>query len=121
MQICMKMTSQNKQLLLGDLQRNMQERGWSVSKVAKEAGIHQSQVSRIASGLFKTFGSNLVQICITLGMEPVKYYSVTREEEDRKKIANAAISIWDGTRRDAAVVVSLLREIAKLRKHGTRR
>jgi DNA-binding Xre family transcriptional regulator len=117
----MKMTSQNRQLFLADLQRNMQERAWSVSRLAKEAGIHQSQVSRIASGGFKTFGSTIMQICMTIGMEPVKYYSVTREEEDRRQIANAAISIWDGSRRDAAVVVSLLREIAKLRKQGTRR
>jgi transcriptional regulator with XRE-family HTH domain len=121
MQIGMKMTSQNKQLFLANLQRNMQERGWSVSKMARETGIHQSQVSRIAAGDFKTFGSNIIKICMEFDMEPVKYYSVTREEEDRKQIANAAISIWDGTRRDAAVVVSLLHEIAKLRKHGVRR
>jgi transcriptional regulator with XRE-family HTH domain len=117
----MKMPSQKKQLFLDDLRRHMQERSWNASKVARETGIHQSQVSRIVAGNFKTFGSNVMKICIEFGMEPLSYYSETREDEDRKQIANSAISIWDGTHRDTGVVVSLLRELAKLRKHGTRR
>jgi transposase-like protein len=121
MLICMKMTSQGKHLFLADLQRHMQERGWNVSRVARETGIHQSQLSRIAAGNFKTFGSNIIKICMEFGMEPAGYYSTTRAEEDRKQIANSALLIWDGTRRDAGVVVSLLRELAKLRKHGPRR
>lgn len=121
MQICMKMTSEGKQLFLADLQRYMQERDWNASRVAKETGIHQSQVSRIAAGNFKTFGSNIMKICMEFGMEPSAYYTGTRAEEDRKEIANSAISIWDGTRRDAGAVVSLLREIAKLRKRSGRR
>jgi predicted XRE-type DNA-binding protein len=121
MQICMKMTSQGKQLFLADLQRHMQERGWSISRVAKEIGIHQSQVSRIAAGDFKTFGSSVMQICMEFGMEPASYYSSTRGEEDRKQIADSAISIWDGTHRDTELVVSVLREISKLRRIGPRR
>jgi DNA-binding Xre family transcriptional regulator len=121
MQICMKVTSQKKQLFLSDLRAHMQERGWNISRLANESDVHQSQVSRIAAGDFKTLGSNVIKICITLGMEPVAYYSGTRVEEDRKQIADSAISIWDGTHRDTGVVLSLLREIAKLRKHSVRR
>ena len=94
----------------------MQERNWNISRVAKECGVHQSQVSIIAAGHFETFGSNIMKICITLDIEPTTYSSATRAEEDRKQVADSAISIWDGTHRDTAVVVSLLREIAKLRK-----
>jgi transcriptional regulator with XRE-family HTH domain len=121
MQICMKMTSRGKQLFLSDLREHMQERDWHISQLARQSGVHQSQVSRIAAGDFKTFGSSVMKICITLGMEPPAYYSGTRMEEDRSQIANSAISIWDGTHRDTAIVVSLLREIAKLRKRSARR
>ena len=99
----------------------MQERDWNISKVARQTSIHQSQVSRIVAGNFKTFGSNVIKICMEFGMEPAAYYAGTRAEEDRKQIANSAISIWDGTHRDTEMVVSLLREIAKLRKHSARR
>jgi hypothetical protein len=54
-------------------------------------------------------------------MDSTAYYSGTRAEKDRQRIANSAISIWDGTHRDTEVVVSLLREIAKLRRPGVRR
>ena len=94
----------------------MQDRGWHISRVARESGVHQSQVSRILAGNFKTFGSSVMKICMTFNMEPTTYSSGTRAEDDRKHIADSAISIWDGTHRDTAVVVSLLREIAKLRK-----
>jgi hypothetical protein len=116
MQICMKITSREKQLFLAQLRQYMRERGWNISRLAGESGVNQSQVSRILAGNFKTFGSNIRQLCITIDADPAAYYSGTRTEKDRQRIANSAISIWDGTHRDAEVVIALLREIAKLRK-----
>ncbi|MEH2564299.1 helix-turn-helix domain-containing protein [Bradyrhizobium sp. AZCC 2289] len=117
----MKITSEGKKKLIADLQRYMQQRDWNISDLAANSGVHQSQISRIVAGDFKTFSSNIIKICITFGLEPQNYYENTREDEDRKQIANSAISIWDGSRQDAGVVVSLLREIAKLRKQDRRR
>jgi DNA-binding Xre family transcriptional regulator len=121
MHICMKLTSDRKRLFLTDLARCMLQRGWNISELAGFTGIHQSQVSRIIAGNFKTFSSNVMQICIALEMEPKDYYEDTRGDEDRRQIANSAISIWDGTHQDTGVVVSLLREISKLRKQDKRR
>ncbi len=121
MQICMKITSEEKRLFIADLRRYMQQRSWSISDVASNTGVHQSQVSRIVAGDFKTFSSNVIKICMEFGIEPRDYYEISRDDEDRKQIANSAIAIWDGTRQDASVVVSLLREIAKLRKQDRRR
>jgi DNA-binding Xre family transcriptional regulator len=120
MQIRMKITTQGKQLFLADFQRHMSDRRWNISQLARRTGIHQSQISRIAAGNFKTFASNVVKICMELGMEPMSYYLPTKADEDKKAIVDSAIAIWDGTHRDAEVVVSLLREIAKLRKHARR-
>jgi predicted transcriptional regulator len=99
----------------------MEQRGLNISALAAHTGVHQSQISRIIAGDFKTFSSNIIKICMTLEIEPRNYYEDTRVDEDRRQIANSAIAIWDGTRQDAGVVVSLLREIAKLRKQDRRR
>jgi predicted XRE-type DNA-binding protein len=117
----MNLTSEGKRKFVADLQRYMQQRDLNVSDVAMLTEVHQSQVSRIVAGQFKTFSSNIMQICMTLGMEPRVYCEDARDDEDRKQIANTAISIWDGTHQDTGVVVSLLREIAKLRKQDRRR
>ena len=117
----MKLTSEGKRNFLADLQRSMSQRNWNISHLAENSGIHQSQVSRIVAGDFKMFSSNVMQICIKLGLEPKTYYENSRDDENRRQIANAAISIWDGSPQDTSVVVSLLREIAKLRKLDKRR
>ena len=117
----MKPTSEQKRDFATDLKRNMEQRDWNISILAAKTGIHQSQVSRIFAGNFKTFSSNVIKICMELEMEPRNYYEDTRVDEDRRQITNSAISIWDGTRQDASVVVSLLKEIAKLRKQDRRR
>jgi DNA-binding Xre family transcriptional regulator len=121
MQICMKMTSHQKQLFLTDLQRVLQQRQWTVSDLARGTGVNQSQVSRIVAGKFKTFSSSVSRICMEIGFELVAYHSGDRAERDRKRISDAAISIWNGTHGDTEVVVSLLQEIARLRGRAPRR
>ena len=118
MQIFMKMTSQGKNLFLADFRRHMSARRWTLSKLAKNTGIDQGQISRIAAGSFKMFASNIMTICIELGMDPIAYFGATKADDDRKAIVASVMSIWDGTHHDAELIVSLLREIAKLRKHG---
>lgn len=120
----MRCTSEGKRILLADLQRCLQQRGWNISDLARFSGVHQSQVSRIISGDFKTFSSNVMQICMLLELSPGDYDRAGRDDRDdgdRKQIADSAIAIWDGTHQDAGTVVSLLREVAKLRKSGRRR
>ena len=56
-----------------------------------------------------------------IGFELVAYHSGDRAERDRKRISDAAISIWNGTHGDTEVVVSLLQEIARLRGRAPRR
>lgn len=116
----MKLTSQGKQLFLSDLRAGMRAREWSVTKLAKEAGVHQSQVSRIAAGNFKTFGANVMKICMTLGMEPSSYWVEGKANQSRRVIADAAIAIWDGSQRDFDLVVAVLQDIGRLRRRGAK-
>lgn len=117
MQTFMKMTTHGKNLFLADFQGHLEARGWSITELARKTAIDQGQVSKIAAGSFKTFSSSIMKICMELGMEPAEYFGAPKAADDRKAIFDSAISIWDGTHRDAEVVVSLLNEIAKLRKH----
>jgi DNA-binding Xre family transcriptional regulator len=116
----MKMTSQGKQLFLSDVRTRMAARRWNCTNLATKSGVHQSQVSRIVAGKFKTFGSAVIKICINLDLEPSDYWAGAKADKNRWAIADSAIAIWDGSRRDALVVISLLKEIAKLRRGGGR-
>ena len=112
----MRLTSDGKRLFLTDFRRRLDERGWSISDLARFSGVHQSQVSRILSGEFKTLGSSVMQICTKLDLDPAKYLSRTREDRDREAIADSAIAIWNGSSRDREVLVSLFNQIARIRK-----
>lgn len=116
----MKMTSRQKLLFLNDFRKRLSKRGWSMSKLARVTGVNQSQISRIAAGKFRTFSSSVMTICMELGMKPSSYYFTTKDDEDRNAIIDNAIAIWDGTHSDTASVVSLLRQIAELRKRSNR-
>ena len=81
----------------------------------EELRLNQGQVSRICAGKFVNFSSNVMQICIIIGLEPSKYLAERALLEERARIAESAIQIWDGTREDAERIVSLFREIAAFR------
>lgn len=112
MQICMKLTSHEKGVFLRELRRRLKERGWSLTRLARTTGVHQSQLSRILSGDFKSFSSNVMQICkvLDLGATP------SGAERDRKAIVDSALGIWDGSTKDREDVVRLLNQIAKMRR-----
>ena len=116
MQICMKLTRREKELFLAESRQRLKERGWSLSDLARLAGIHQSQLSRILSGNFKTFSSNFMQICIALDLELSKIRTRSRVEQDREAIIDSALAIWDGSTKDREALVCLLNQIAKMRR-----
>ncbi|MCA6108972.1 helix-turn-helix domain-containing protein [Bradyrhizobium cenepequi] len=117
----MKLTSEERRALLASLRQRINQRSWTTTDLARNTGVHQSQVSRIIRGDFKTLSSNVLQICITLGVEIDARREGDQDEDDRRQIASSAMAIWNGTHQDAGIVVSLLLEIAKLRRTDRRR
>jgi predicted XRE-type DNA-binding protein len=120
MQICMKLSSEAKRIFITDLHRYMKKHSIGVSKIATITGVHQSQVSRLAAGDFKTLSSNVIKICMELGLDVPKYQFDASYNEVRSRLAESAFAIWDGTPEDADVVTSLLREISRLRRGKAR-
>jgi transcriptional regulator with XRE-family HTH domain len=112
MQICMRATSHDKGVFLKESRKRLKERGWNLTDLARTTGVHQSQLSRILSGDFKSFSSAVMQICkaLDLGATP------SEADRDRKAIVDSALAIWDGSTKDREDVVQLLKQIAKIRK-----
>jgi DNA-binding Xre family transcriptional regulator len=116
MQICMKMTSQRQKQFQRDVAAQLSAKGLNLTQLASKARIHQSQASRIVAGKFKTVSSNVMQICITLGLRVDDYVLPAPSNVDKERIQEAALSAWDGSPEDARALSSLLRTLSGFRR-----
>ena len=110
----MKPTSKQIDALHGRISRAFAKDGRSLADLARQAGVHPSQVGRIVAGNFKTYSANVVQICTVLGVKvPRLSLDATMEVEwDR---AHASMRrIWNETPEGAVVIRRMLDAIADL-------
>jgi hypothetical protein len=69
------------------------------------------------AGKFKTVSSNVMQICIILGLRIDDYVSgISPSNGDRERIQEAALSAWDGSEEDARALTTLLQELSGFRR-----
>lgn len=116
MQICMKLASESKRALVDEIRDQMSARQLSASELATIAGVNQGQVSRILAQDFRAVSQNVLQICIKLGIDPLRFVGRVHGDEDAKKrIVDSALSVWDGTAEDADLLVTVLGGMAALR------
>ncbi|MCK1316814.1 helix-turn-helix transcriptional regulator [Bradyrhizobium sp. 23] len=116
MQICMKLASESKRALVDEIRDQMSARQLSASDLATIAGVNQGQVSRILAQDFRAVSQNVLQICIKLGIDPLRFVGRVHGDEDAKKrIVDSALSVWDGTAEDADLLVAVLGGMAALR------
>jgi hypothetical protein len=112
----MRITSEAKSRLVSDLGERLNLKGWTRTECARHCRLNQGHLSRIFDGKFKTFSSNVMRICIFLGLDPVRYLLDQKALDDRARIMDSAIAIWNGSSEDAERLVRLLQDIAGLRK-----
>lgn len=116
MQICMKLASESKRALVDEIRDQMSARRLSASHLASISGVNQGQVSRILAQDFTAVSQNVLQICIELGIDPLRFVGRVHGDEDAKKrIVDSALSVWDGTAEDADLLVAVLGGMAALR------
>ncbi|OCJ32662.1 helix-turn-helix domain-containing protein [Agrobacterium tumefaciens] len=83
----------------------------SYSDIARKTGVNQAQVSRICRGEFKTRSSNVMQICMFLGID-----SGSEEPEDLARLREAVLKLWDGSTADAERITRLLNVVGEVRR-----
>ncbi|MUZ84273.1 helix-turn-helix domain-containing protein [Agrobacterium vitis] len=110
----MKLNPAEHERLVAAIDKCRAEKGLSISVLADISGVEQSQTSRICMGQFSSISSNVMQICMALGLQP---------QPDGPLLSNALAaglaSLWDGSREDEERLLNLLGAIARV-KAGTR-
>ncbi len=120
MQICMKLTSESKRMLVAELRAQMDARKFDIKHLSTECNVDQSQISRVLARNFKGISHNIMQICITLGIDPIRFVIPSREDEaSKRRVMDSALAVWDGTPEGADLLVSVLGAMAAMR--GARR
>lgn len=83
------------------------------SLITKGSGVHQSQVSRILSGDFIRYSTNVDKLC--------KYAKLSIEKDcarplENKRIVDALNVVWDGTDEHAEDIAQILHAVGRLRR-----
>jgi predicted XRE-type DNA-binding protein len=106
--------------LVKAIRTRIEQSGLNSTEIAQKSGVHQSQVSRICRGEFKTASFNVMQICKFLGIDGDVAEGFTPTGDfNQKRIESGAIAIWDRTPEDAERIVRLLKDLANFRHNGT--
>ncbi len=76
--------------------------------LGRRARVHPSQVGRICRGDFKTFSSNVVQVCKALGLAIELPDTGTQDDDGRLALEQSVTRAWDrsidGAKRLARVI-----------------
>lgn len=115
----MKISEESRALLASAIAAKVAEDGLSFAEVARKTGVHESQVSRICRGEFKTRSHNVMQICMLLGIDLFGGASGGRADAVRQ-FDRTLLELWDKTPEDARRIVALLRQLADLRRRPAR-
>ena len=98
----MKLTTAN--LLYQEIRNAPKLAGRLQSEIARDVGIHQSQVSRIMSGQFKRVSArSIMRLCEFAGI------NTTLEQPLSERLQSALSGLWDGTASQEEALIGLLR------------
>ncbi|MCV3243574.1 transcriptional regulator with XRE-family HTH domain [Mesorhizobium robiniae] len=94
------------------------KRKLSCADLARQSGVHVSQVSRVCRGRFRTVSQNTMRICNALGLAVNPDSSASCQHG--RLLAEAIIAVWDKTPSDAQRLLRFIESVAALREstHG---
>lgn len=110
----MKLNPTEHKRLVAAINERRAEMQLSITNLAEMAKVEQSQTSRICMGQFSSISSNVMQICMSLGLQPQPGGALLSNA-----LATGLASLWDGSREDEERLLNLLRAIATM-KAGAR-
>lgn len=115
MLICMKPTIKQLSAVKRDIARKHKLSKLSNAEISRRSGVHQSQVSRICGGQFKTFSSNVVQICNVLDVAvPHATVAVSGEDPTWAKVQSCMKELRDETPECATAITRMIEAVAKV-------
>jgi len=118
MHVRMKLKSGEAKRIGRELDARRIELGLTHADLGKKVGASQSQVSRICAGRFVSLGYNVMQICITLGVDiPGNRFSLN---DDQQRLTDGILKIWDQTSADADRLLRLLESVGEVRTASAR-
>lgn len=118
MHIRMKLKSGEANRIGRELDARRIELGLTHEELGKKIGASQSQVSRICAGRFVSLGYNVMQICMTLGVDvPGNRFSLS---DDKQRLTDGILKIWDQTSADADRLLRLLESVGEVRTASLR-
>ncbi|WJH38362.1 hypothetical protein N7E02_06865 (plasmid) [Aliirhizobium terrae] len=109
----MKLNPVAQKRLTGAIKSRRIEMGLSIAALAEMACVEQSQTSRICMGQFSSINSNVMQICITLGLQPHPGGLLLSDA-----LAKSLATLWDGSKEDERRLLELLGAIATIKSSG---
>lgn len=109
----MKLNPEAQKRLAGAIESRRAEIGLSIAALAETACVEQSQTSRICMGQFSSISSNVMQICIALGLQPH-----TGGVLLSNALAKSLATLWDGSKEDEQRLLELLGAIATIKSSG---
>lgn len=113
----MKPSSDEIEMLAQRIDEQRRKNGLSYAELARQAGVHPSQAQRICQAEFRTFGSNLMQICTVLGVtldETLQVGAIT--DPHWLELQRTVRTVWDGTPAGAAAIAGLIRAAIAIRR-----
>ena len=92
----------------------MTDNGLSQQKLAEEADVHQSQISRIINNDIKRVSKNVRKICKYANIEVDKIKVGNHNSAKNPILTEALDSVWDGTANNAKALAKVIRSLKGL-------
>lgn len=117
MLFCMKLSSGKIKELAQRIDEQRLENGLSYAELARNVGVHPSQVQRICQAEFRTLGSNFMRICTALGIDPNDSTKICPVADPHwLELQRTVRTVWDGTPAGAAAITGLIRAAIAIRR-----
>lgn len=115
----MKLRSNEIEILARRIDVQRRKVGLSYAELARQARVHPSQVQRICHADFRTLGSNIMQICTTLGIDPDGAEKIVATNDPHwLELQRTVRMAWDGTPAGASAITELIRAAVAIRRSG---
>ena len=113
----MKLSPEARDNLAAEIGRRFERSGLTYADIARDSAVDPAQVGRICRGEFKTASANVMQICLTLGIESRQLApDSSPEDRHRRRLEAGVLEIWDRTPQDAQRILKFLKQLAELRR-----